>query len=87
MIMTMRPGSMTVAAGTATWASTFATATAVPGRQAGPGGSLGRQPAGSLAELDEVAAHLRVDDVGEARVERARSSRSGKPSRFDHIAL
>ena len=32
MTMTMRPGSVTVAAGTETWASTFATATAVPGR-------------------------------------------------------
>ena len=31
MIMTIVPGSVTVAAGTATWASTLATATAVPG--------------------------------------------------------
>ena len=31
MIMTMRPGSTTVAAGTETCASTLATATAVPG--------------------------------------------------------
>jgi len=31
MMMTMRPASVTVAAGTATWASTLATATAVPG--------------------------------------------------------
>ena len=33
MIITIRPGSTTVAAGTATWASTLATATAVPGRR------------------------------------------------------
>ncbi len=32
MIITMRPGSVTVAAGTETWASTLATATAMPGR-------------------------------------------------------
>ena len=32
MIMTIRPSSMTVAAGVATWASTLAMATAVPGR-------------------------------------------------------
>ena len=32
MIMTMRPGSTTVDAGAATWASTLAIATAVPGR-------------------------------------------------------
>ncbi len=33
MTMTMRPGSVTVTAGTETWASTLATATAVPGRR------------------------------------------------------
>ena len=33
MISTIVPGSVTVAAGVATWASTFATATAVPGRR------------------------------------------------------
>ena len=33
MIITMRPASITAAPGTATWASTFATATAVPGRR------------------------------------------------------
>ena len=37
MIATIVPGSVTVAAGAETCASTLATATAVPGQQAGPG--------------------------------------------------
>ena len=40
------------------------------GRQAGPGGSLVGQPAGSLAHRPDVAGHLLVDDVCQPRVER-----------------
>ena len=40
MIATIVPGSVTVAAGTDTWASTLATATGGPGRQPGPAGGL-----------------------------------------------
>ncbi len=59
MIMTMRPGSVTVAAGTATCASTFAIATAVPGRSpVHAAASADRPPARSPA-LRQIAAHLR----------------------------
>ena len=45
---------MTVAAGTETWASTLATATAVPGTQPGPARPpRSRQPAGAIADRDD----------------------------------
>ncbi len=80
MIMTIVPGSVTVAAGTATWASTFATATAVPGSRPVQAGGLGGQAAGPLADLAQVAAHPGVDDVGEAG-DRGRRSRPCRGSR------
>ena len=50
MIMTIVPGPVTVAAGTATWASTFATATAVPtGSPVQAAASADRPPARSPA--------------------------------------
>ena len=53
MTATMRPGPVTVAAGTDTWASTLATATAVPGRRpvqaaASAVSSPAREPMGTI---------------------------------------
>ena len=71
MIMTIRPGPSTVTAGTATCASTLATATAVPGfRPVQAAASAEMPPARSPTGDTDVAAHLLVDDVGEARIER-----------------
>ena len=39
------------------------------GFQPGPGGGLGGQPAGFLAQRDDGAGHLFIDDVLQARVE------------------
>ena len=69
MMMTMRPASTTVEAGTATCASTLATATAVPGFQTGPAGGLFGQPAGFTADGIDRQAHFLLDDVLQARVE------------------
>ena len=70
MIATSVPGRVTVAAGTETWASTLATATAVPARQpVQPAASFaqaaGRSPIGTI-----VPRHLVVDDRSEAGFER-----------------
>ncbi len=62
-----------------TWASTLATATAVPG--GGPSSaaaSLG-QPAGAAAERQDRPRHLLVDDVLEPRVERGEVGAVGEP--------
>ena len=88
MIMTIVPGSVTVAAGHGHVGVDVGHGDRGPGQQAGPGRRLGGEAAGPLADLAQVAAHLRVDDVGEAPGRGRRSRRaSGKPSRFDHIAL
>ncbi len=50
MISTIVPGSVTVAAGAATWASTFATATAVPGRRPVQAAACSLSPAGPASE-------------------------------------
>ena len=50
MTMTMRPGSVTVAAGTETWASTLATATAVPGRRPVQAAASSVRAAGLVAD-------------------------------------
>ena len=88
MIMTIVPGSVTVAAGTATCASTLATATAVPGSRPVQAAASAVRPPARSPTWSQVPAHLRVHDVGEG-ADRGRRSRleSGKPSRFDHIAL
>ena len=63
MIMTIRPGSVTVAAGTATWASTLAIATAVPaGRPVQAAASSIRPPARSPAGRTSRRIFV-VDDV------------------------
>ena len=67
MTATKRPGLTTVAAGTDTWASTLATATGVPGARPVNVGSLAADDAGALAGARDLAGHLLVDDVGEAR--------------------
>ena len=69
-MMTIRPGSTTVEAGTATCASTLATATAVPGLQTCPLRGLGGQTAGLAAERRDVARQLLVHDVLQPRIER-----------------
>ena len=86
MIITMRPGSMTVAAGTDTCASTLATATAVPGSRPVRRGLLG-QPAGARAQRHDLARHLLGDDVASRGSSAAKKARLGKPSRLDQIAL
>ena len=70
MMITMRPGSTTVTAGTATCASTLATATAVPGFKPGPGRSLRGQAAGLLAQLGDLAGHLVVDEALQPGIKR-----------------
>ncbi len=68
---TMLPGSVTVHAGTDTCASTLATATAVPGFSPVSCGHRRRQAAGAAAPMGvEVARHLLVDHMFQARVER-----------------
>ena len=79
MIITIRPGLVTVAAGTATCASTLPMATAVPGRSpVHPAASSVKPPARSATRSD-VARQLRVDDVGEARVEGGEEVRIREP--------
>ena len=78
MIMTIVPGSVTVAAGTATWASTFATATAVPGRQAGPGRRLGGEAAGPLADRRRSRRIFVSTTSAKARVEGREVGRVGE---------
>ena len=69
-MITIRPGSTTVDAGTATCASTLAIATAVPGSQTGPARGLGGQPAGAGAQLADLARQLVVDQVFQPGIER-----------------
>ena len=69
-MITIRPGSTTVDAGTATWASTLAIATAVPGSQAGPARGLGGQPAGLRAQLADLARKLVIDQMFQPGSER-----------------
>ena len=69
MIMTIRPGSVTVAAGTGDVGIDVGDRDRRPWRQSGPGGGLGGQSAGPLAGGVEHRAHLVVDDGGEGRIE------------------
>ena len=86
MIATIVPGPVTVAAGTETWASTFATATAVP-RETGPrGGPLG-QSTGALADEADVTRHLVVDHGSNRGSRAAKYASGGNPSPLDQIAL
>ena len=78
MIMTIRPGSMTVEAGTATCASTLATATAVPGRSPVQAAASSVRPPARSPMTAIVARHLLVDDVRQARVERLEVGRVGE---------
>ena len=54
MITTIDPGSVTVAAGAETWASTLATATGVPGAEAGQRRCSSGQDARSAAGARSV---------------------------------
>ncbi len=87
MIMTMRPTSVTVAAGTATWASTLAIGHRRARHQARPAGRLRREAASPRADGPNVPGHLRLDDGGEPRVKGAevtlrRKSFPFRPERF-----
>ena len=55
MMITMRPGSATPAAGTATWASVLPIATAVPGFETRPRCRLLGQPTCLLPQFPDVA--------------------------------
>ena len=87
MIMTMRPTSVTVAAGTATWASTLAMATAVPGFNpihpaACSVNPPARWPTGRISR--DIFSSMTPANCG---CKAAKYSRGGKPSRLDQIAL
>ena len=87
MTATIRPGPVTVAAGTETWASTFATATAIPGRrpiQAAASGvsSPARSPTGTIAR-DIFSSTMPASRGSSA----AKYASSGKPSWRDQVAL
>ena len=78
MIMTIVPGSVTVAAGTATWASTLATATAVPGSRPVQAAASAESPPARSPTWRRSRRIFVVDDVGEGRVERAEVGRVGE---------
>jgi len=87
MIITMIPVSATPAAGTVTWASTFATATAIPGRS---------PVACAISEVRPPARAPRgrmVRDIFSSTMFRMRGSSAakksldGNPSRLDQMAL
>ena len=69
MITTIVPGCVTVAAGADTCASTFATATGVPGRRPVSAAARSVRTPGAGPERRDRARQLLVDDVLEARVE------------------
>ena len=77
MIITMRPVPMTVAAGTATCASTLATATAVPARGRWPRAISAVSPP-ARAPRGRSLPHLVADDVAHARVQRREKVRAGE---------
>ena len=87
MIRTIVPGRVTVAAGTETCASTFATATGVPGTSPVQPAAVShtppaRSPIGTT-RWDILSSTTRANRESSA----AKYASPGNPSRFDHIAL
>ena len=69
MIITMRPGSVTRTAGAVTWASTLATATAMPGgRPVQAAAAAVSRPAHAPSGAN-CSAHPRFGDIGKSRIE------------------
>ena len=79
MTATIRPGPVTVDAGTDTCASTFATATAVPGRSPVHDAASAVSEPARLPIGRDPAGHLVVDHAREARIERAEVGIAGEP--------
>ena len=87
MIRTIVPGCVTVAAGAATWASTFATATGVPGRRPVQAAACSLSPPARLP-IGEIARDIFWSITCSNRgSSAAKYASAGKPSCFDHIAL
>ena len=87
MMITMRPGSATVAAGTATWASTLAMATAVPGFRPVHSAACSVNPPAFCP-----SSRMSSDSFSSTKFSRRGSSAlknalGGKPSRLDHMPL
>ena len=88
MTATMRPGSVTATAGTETWASTLATATAVPGRRPVQAAASAVRLAGPLADgHDRRATSSRRRRPRTAGRARRSTPRPGSRPAFDQIAL
>ena len=68
MMMTIRPGSRTVAAGTATWASTLANGDRSAWEESSPASGLLGQTARLRSEWGEGTGHLLIDDVFHTRI-------------------
>ena len=87
MMMTIRPGSVTVAAGTETWASTLATATAVPGWRP-VHAALPRSARRPCSPRDWMSRDSFSSTTFSRRGSSAvKNAFGGKPSRFDQMAL
>ncbi len=87
MIATSVPGRVTVAAGTDTWASTLATATAMPaGSPVHPAARSLRPPARVPIDVT-VRDSLSSTTVPKPGSSASKKAASGKPSAADHSAL
>ena len=87
MMITIVPGSVTVAAGAETCASTFATATAVPGSRPVQAAARSlrppaRLPIGTIRR--DIFSSTTCSKRGSSA---AKNASAGKPSRFDQRAL
>ena len=80
MIATSVPGAVTVTAGAETCASTFATATAVPGTEARPRGGLLGEAARPVADRDDRRRDIFSSTTSlEARIEGGEVVAAGEP--------
>ena len=87
MIATSVPGSVTVAAGTDTWASTLAMATAVPGRRPVHRAACSLSPPARPPIGTTVLDSLSSTTVPNPGSNASKNRGSGKPSSADQSAL